>query len=75
MDERSRLHNLAKPPLLMNGYVPTEATVLSNKSSPCRQCVQGIGDFGERDNWLIRRIKFLEAAIERLYISTIKAVN
>ena len=29
MDERSRLHNLAAPPLLMNGYGPTEATVLS----------------------------------------------
>jgi amino acid adenylation domain-containing protein len=29
MDKRSRVHNLAKPPLLMNGYGPTEATVLS----------------------------------------------
>lgn len=29
MDERSRCHNLAAPPLLINGYGPTEATVLS----------------------------------------------
>ncbi|MEH1869859.1 MAG: amino acid adenylation domain-containing protein [Nostoc sp.] len=29
MDERSRLHNLKEPPLLMNGYGPTEATGLA----------------------------------------------
>ncbi|MEH2206525.1 MAG: amino acid adenylation domain-containing protein [Nostoc sp.] len=29
MDERSRLQNLPQPPMLMNGYGPTEATVLS----------------------------------------------
>jgi amino acid adenylation domain-containing protein len=29
MDERSRVHNLASPPLLINGYGPTEATVLA----------------------------------------------
>ncbi|MCV3214790.1 amino acid adenylation domain-containing protein [Plectonema radiosum NIES-515] len=29
MDERSRVYNLASPPLLINGYGPTEATVLA----------------------------------------------
>ena len=29
MDERSRVHNLAEPPQLINGYGPTEATVLA----------------------------------------------
>ena len=29
MEERSRLHNLKEPPLLMNGYGPTEATGLA----------------------------------------------
>ncbi|MEH2371916.1 AMP-binding protein [Nostoc sp.] len=29
MDERSRLHDLKQPPLLINGYGPTEATVLA----------------------------------------------
>lgn len=29
MDERSRIHNLATAPLLINGYGPTEATVFS----------------------------------------------
>jgi amino acid adenylation domain-containing protein/non-ribosomal peptide synthase protein (TIGR01720 family) len=29
MDKRSRLHNLAKPPLLMNAYGPTETTGLT----------------------------------------------
>ena len=29
MDDRSRVHNLAEPPQLINGYGPTEATVLA----------------------------------------------
>ena len=29
MDDRSRCYNLAEPPLLINGYGPTEATVLT----------------------------------------------